>query len=29
MRQTEMWQNYLKRMAEAGASREPSAGEKK
>jgi DUF971 family protein len=29
MRQTEMWQSYLKRMAEAGASREPSAGEKK
>lgn len=28
MRQTEMWQNYLKRMAAAGASREPSAVKK-
>lgn len=29
MRQTEMWQNYLKRMAEAGASREPAASGKR
>lgn len=28
MRQTEMWQNYLKRMAAAGASREPLAVKK-
>lgn len=26
LRQAEMWQNYLKRMAEAGASREPGSG---
>jgi DUF971 family protein len=25
LRQAEMWQNYLKRMAEAGASREPAS----
>jgi DUF971 family protein len=28
MRQTEMWQGYLKRMQEAGASREPISGER-